>query len=87
MKFFFFCFFFKELKIILPRKILCEFDLHYEDPKLWSLLTVLVHLTCSSSGTAQEDLAPVVSQLFDVPAIPGEEPSEGKTWPSFFTSN
>ncbi|KAK7130748.1 hypothetical protein R3I94_016031 [Phoxinus phoxinus] len=39
--------------------------------------TYLVHLTCSSSGTAQEDLAPVVSQLFDVPAIPGEEPSGG----------
>ncbi|CAM4671032.1 unnamed protein product [Leuciscus chuanchicus] len=39
--------------------------------------TYLVHLNCSSSGTAQEDLAPVVSQLFDVPAIPGEEPSGG----------
>ncbi|XP_051733482.1 rab proteins geranylgeranyltransferase component A 1 [Ctenopharyngodon idella] len=39
--------------------------------------TYLVHLTCSSSGMAQEDLAPVVSQLFHVPAIPGEEPSEG----------
>ncbi|KAG1970015.1 rab proteins geranylgeranyltransferase component A [Pimephales promelas] len=39
--------------------------------------TYLVHLTCSSSGTAQEDLAPVVSQLFDVPAIPGEEPCGG----------
>ncbi|XP_067279326.1 rab proteins geranylgeranyltransferase component A 1 isoform X2 [Pseudorasbora parva] len=37
--------------------------------------TYLVHLTCSSSATAQEDLAPVVSQLFHVPAIPGEEPS------------
>jgi len=47
--------------------------------QLWSLLTDLVHLTCSSSGTAQEDLAPVVSQLFDVPAIPGEEPCGGKT--------
>lgn len=46
---------------------------------LWSLLTDLVHLTCSSSGTAQEDLAPVVSQLFDIPVIPGEEPSGGKT--------
>ncbi|XP_067231920.1 rab proteins geranylgeranyltransferase component A 1 [Chanodichthys erythropterus] len=39
--------------------------------------TYLVHLTCSSSGMAQEDLAPVVSQLFHVPAIPGEELSEG----------
>uniref|UniRef100_A0A671QLJ2 Rab proteins geranylgeranyltransferase component A 2-like n=1 Tax=Sinocyclocheilus anshuiensis TaxID=1608454 RepID=A0A671QLJ2_9TELE len=38
--------------------------------------TYLVHLTCSSSGTAQEDLAPVVSQLFHVSTIPGEEPSE-----------
>lgn len=41
-------------------------------------LTDLVHLTCSSSGMAQEDLAPVVSQLFHVPSIPGEEPSGGK---------
>ncbi|RXN05851.1 rab s geranylgeranyltransferase component A 2-like protein [Labeo rohita] len=39
--------------------------------------TYLVHLTCSSSGTAQEDLAPVVSQLFHVSTIPGEEPLEG----------
>ncbi|XP_056302629.1 rab proteins geranylgeranyltransferase component A 1 [Danio aesculapii] len=39
--------------------------------------TCLVHLTCSSSGTAQQDLAPVVSQLFDVPTTPGEDPSEG----------
>uniref|UniRef100_A0A9J8DJX5 CHM Rab escort protein n=1 Tax=Cyprinus carpio carpio TaxID=630221 RepID=A0A9J8DJX5_CYPCA len=39
--------------------------------------TYLVHLTCSSSGTAQEDLAPVVSELFHVSTIPGEEPSEG----------
>ncbi|XP_073727247.1 rab proteins geranylgeranyltransferase component A 1 [Misgurnus anguillicaudatus] len=39
--------------------------------------TYLVHLTCSSSGTAQEDLAPVVSRLFHVPTVPGEEPSEG----------
>uniref|UniRef100_A0A9J8CYP9 Rab proteins geranylgeranyltransferase component A n=1 Tax=Cyprinus carpio carpio TaxID=630221 RepID=A0A9J8CYP9_CYPCA len=38
--------------------------------------TYLVHLTCSSSGTAQEDLAPVVSELFHVSTIPGEEPSE-----------
>ncbi|XP_043077582.1 rab proteins geranylgeranyltransferase component A 1 [Puntigrus tetrazona] len=39
--------------------------------------TYLVHLTCSSSGTAKEDLAPVVSQLFHVSTISGEEPSEG----------
>uniref|UniRef100_A0A673MAP0 Rab proteins geranylgeranyltransferase component A n=1 Tax=Sinocyclocheilus rhinocerous TaxID=307959 RepID=A0A673MAP0_9TELE len=39
--------------------------------------TYLVHFTCSSSGTAQEDLAPVVSELFHVSTIPGEEPSEG----------
>uniref|UniRef100_A0A673M8F2 Rab proteins geranylgeranyltransferase component A n=1 Tax=Sinocyclocheilus rhinocerous TaxID=307959 RepID=A0A673M8F2_9TELE len=38
--------------------------------------TYLVHFTCSSSGTAQEDLAPVVSELFHVSTIPGEEPSE-----------
>uniref|UniRef100_A0A672RQ95 Rab proteins geranylgeranyltransferase component A n=1 Tax=Sinocyclocheilus grahami TaxID=75366 RepID=A0A672RQ95_SINGR len=36
----------------------------------------LVHLTCSSYGTAQEDLAPVVSELFHVSTILGEEPSE-----------
>ncbi|XP_059382745.1 rab proteins geranylgeranyltransferase component A 2-like [Carassius carassius] len=39
--------------------------------------TYLVHLTCSSSGTAQEDLAPVVSELFHISTVPGEEPSEG----------
>uniref|UniRef100_A0A8C8LWM7 Rab proteins geranylgeranyltransferase component A n=1 Tax=Oncorhynchus tshawytscha TaxID=74940 RepID=A0A8C8LWM7_ONCTS len=40
--------------------------------------TYLVHLTCSSaSGSAQEDLAPVVSRLFHTPASPGEEPAEG----------
>ncbi|TRY59391.1 hypothetical protein DNTS_004301 [Danionella cerebrum] len=39
--------------------------------------TFLVHLTSSSCGTAQEDLTPIVSQLFHVPAISGEEPSEG----------
>uniref|UniRef100_A0A8C2EFJ7 CHM Rab escort protein n=1 Tax=Cyprinus carpio TaxID=7962 RepID=A0A8C2EFJ7_CYPCA len=39
--------------------------------------TYLVHLTCSSSGTAQEDLAPVVSELFHVSTIPGEETSVG----------
>nr|AAI54208.1 Choroideremia [Danio rerio] len=39
--------------------------------------TCLVHLTCSSSGTAQQDLAPVVSQLFHIPTTPGEDPSEG----------
>lgn len=44
------------------------------------LLTDLVHLTCSSSGSAQEDLAPVISRLFHVPTVPGEEPSEGNIW-------
>ncbi|XP_051959799.1 rab proteins geranylgeranyltransferase component A 2-like [Xyrauchen texanus] len=39
--------------------------------------TYLVHLTCSSSGSAQEDLAPVISRLFHVPSSPGEEPEEG----------
>ncbi|XP_065143370.1 rab proteins geranylgeranyltransferase component A 1 [Paramisgurnus dabryanus] len=39
--------------------------------------TYLVHLTCSSSGSAHEDLAPVISRLFHVPTVPGEEPSEG----------
>ncbi|XP_051533454.1 rab proteins geranylgeranyltransferase component A 2-like isoform X2 [Myxocyprinus asiaticus] len=39
--------------------------------------TYLVHLTCSSSGSAQEDLAPVISRLFYVPSSPGEEPEEG----------
>ncbi|KAI7795643.1 rab proteins geranylgeranyltransferase component A 1 [Triplophysa rosa] len=38
--------------------------------------TYLVHLNCSSSNSAQEDLAPVVSRLFHVPSVPGEEPSE-----------
>uniref|UniRef100_A0A9J7Y5Z4 Rab proteins geranylgeranyltransferase component A n=1 Tax=Cyprinus carpio carpio TaxID=630221 RepID=A0A9J7Y5Z4_CYPCA len=45
--------------------------------------TYLVHLTCSSSGTAQEDLAPVVSELFHVSTIPGEEPSE-VLWVMYF---
>ncbi|XP_029557421.1 rab proteins geranylgeranyltransferase component A 1 isoform X2 [Salmo trutta] len=41
--------------------------------------TYLVHLTCSSaSGSAQEDLAPVVSRLFYTPVSPGEEPAEGE---------
>ncbi|XP_051537234.1 rab proteins geranylgeranyltransferase component A 1-like isoform X2 [Myxocyprinus asiaticus] len=38
--------------------------------------TYLVHLTCSSSGSAQEDLAPVISQLFHIPSSPGQEPEE-----------
>uniref|UniRef100_A0A8C1S4L4 Rab proteins geranylgeranyltransferase component A n=1 Tax=Cyprinus carpio TaxID=7962 RepID=A0A8C1S4L4_CYPCA len=45
--------------------------------------TYLVHLTCSSSGKAQEDLAPVISQLFHVSTIPGEEPSE-VLWVMYF---
>ncbi|KAJ7996391.1 hypothetical protein DPEC_G00236600 [Dallia pectoralis] len=40
--------------------------------------TYLVHLTCSSSGSAKEDLAPVVSRLFCIPASPGEESKEGE---------
>uniref|UniRef100_A0A6Q2X1M0 Rab proteins geranylgeranyltransferase component A n=1 Tax=Esox lucius TaxID=8010 RepID=A0A6Q2X1M0_ESOLU len=36
--------------------------------------TYLVHLTCSSSGSAREDLAPVVSRLFCIPVR--EEGSE-----------
>ncbi|KAL7844736.1 hypothetical protein SRHO_G00232750 [Serrasalmus rhombeus] len=39
--------------------------------------TYLVHLTCSSSGSAREDLAPVISRLFHVPSCPGEEPAQG----------
>ncbi|XP_046723538.1 rab proteins geranylgeranyltransferase component A 1 isoform X3 [Silurus meridionalis] len=35
--------------------------------------TYLVHLTCLSSGSAHEDLAPVVSRLFHVPSICTEE--------------
>ncbi|XP_056587662.1 rab proteins geranylgeranyltransferase component A 1 [Triplophysa dalaica] len=38
--------------------------------------TYLVHLNCSSLNSAQEDLSPVVSRLFHVPSVPGEEPSE-----------
>uniref|UniRef100_A0A8K9X9A8 Rab proteins geranylgeranyltransferase component A n=1 Tax=Oncorhynchus mykiss TaxID=8022 RepID=A0A8K9X9A8_ONCMY len=47
--------------------------------------TYLVHLTCSSaSGSAQEDLAPVVSRLFHTPAR--EEESRGPTvlWALYF---
>ncbi|XP_010893001.1 rab proteins geranylgeranyltransferase component A 1 [Esox lucius] len=40
--------------------------------------TYLVHLTCSSSGSAREDLAPVVSRLFCIPVSPGEESKEGE---------
>ncbi|XP_062868192.1 rab proteins geranylgeranyltransferase component A 1 [Trichomycterus rosablanca] len=39
--------------------------------------TYLVHLTCSSSGSAYEDLAPVVSRLFHIPSSPGEELVQG----------
>ncbi|KAI4884396.1 hypothetical protein NFI96_011240 [Prochilodus magdalenae] len=39
--------------------------------------TYLVHLICSSSGSAREDLAPVISRLFHVPSSPGEEPAQG----------
>ncbi|XP_066501979.1 rab proteins geranylgeranyltransferase component A 1 [Hoplias malabaricus] len=39
--------------------------------------TYLVHLTCMSSGSAYEDLAPVISKLFHVPSSPGEGPAEG----------
>uniref|UniRef100_A0A3B1IWR3 Rab proteins geranylgeranyltransferase component A n=1 Tax=Astyanax mexicanus TaxID=7994 RepID=A0A3B1IWR3_ASTMX len=35
----------------------------------------LVHLTCSSVGSAREDLEPVISKLFYVPSSPGEEPA------------
>ncbi|KAI1902760.1 hypothetical protein AGOR_G00019320 [Albula goreensis] len=38
--------------------------------------TFLVHLTCPSTGTAQEDLAPVVSRLFAEPASDGEDQGE-----------
>ncbi|XP_028839582.1 rab proteins geranylgeranyltransferase component A 1 [Denticeps clupeoides] len=37
--------------------------------------TYLVHLTCSSTGTAREDLGPVVSRMFYEPATPGDEPA------------
>ncbi|KAL0993890.1 hypothetical protein UPYG_G00115250 [Umbra pygmaea] len=41
--------------------------------------TYLVHLTCSSSsGSAKEDLAPVVSRLFCTAVSPEEEPTEGE---------
>ncbi|XP_062408998.1 rab proteins geranylgeranyltransferase component A 1 [Sardina pilchardus] len=39
--------------------------------------TFLVHLTCSSKGTAQEDLEPLISRMFYVPPSPGEELAEG----------
>ncbi|XP_058271604.1 rab proteins geranylgeranyltransferase component A 1 [Hemibagrus wyckioides] len=39
--------------------------------------THLVHLTCSSSGSAHEDLAPVVSRLFHVPNSCKEECVQG----------
>uniref|UniRef100_A0A3B1J829 CHM Rab escort protein n=1 Tax=Astyanax mexicanus TaxID=7994 RepID=A0A3B1J829_ASTMX len=39
--------------------------------------TYLVHLTCSSVGSAREDLEPVISKLFYVPSSPGEEPAPG----------
>lgn len=39
--------------------------------------TYLVHLTCSSSGSAHEDLAPVVSRLFHVPSSCTEESIQG----------
>ncbi|GAA6074032.1 rab proteins geranylgeranyltransferase component A 1, partial [Tachysurus ichikawai] len=35
--------------------------------------THLVHLTCSSSGSAHDDLAPVISRLFHVPSSCKEE--------------
>lgn len=39
--------------------------------------TFLVHLTCTSRGTAREDLEPLISRMFYVPPSPGEEPPEG----------
>lgn len=39
--------------------------------------TFLVHLTCTSKGTAREDLEPLISRMFYVPPSPGEEPPEG----------
>lgn len=39
--------------------------------------TFLVHLTCTSRGTAREDLEPLISRMFYVPSSPGEEPPEG----------
>ncbi|XP_026883033.1 rab proteins geranylgeranyltransferase component A 1 [Electrophorus electricus] len=39
--------------------------------------TYLVHLTCPASGSAREDLAPVISNLFHVPNSSGEEPMQG----------
>ncbi|KAF5898403.1 rab proteins geranylgeranyltransferase component A 2-like, partial [Clarias magur] len=43
--------------------------------------TYLVHLTCSSSGSAHEDLAPVVSRLFHVPSSFTEEFVQGSEKP------
>ena len=39
--------------------------------------TFLVHLTCSSKGTAREDLESLIAQMFYVPPSPGEELAEG----------
>ncbi|XP_060791781.1 rab proteins geranylgeranyltransferase component A 1 isoform X2 [Neoarius graeffei] len=39
--------------------------------------TYLVHLTCSSSGSAHEDLAPVVSRLFHVPSSCTDDSVQG----------
>lgn len=41
------------------------------------VLKDLVHLTSSSSGSAYEDLAPVVSRLFHIPCAPSEGSSQG----------
>ncbi|KAJ8405803.1 hypothetical protein AAFF_G00312400 [Aldrovandia affinis] len=44
--------------------------------------TYLVHLTCPSSGTAQEDLAPVVSRLFTEPTSAEEQGEVGSEKPT-----
>uniref|UniRef100_A0A8C9SP15 Rab proteins geranylgeranyltransferase component A n=1 Tax=Scleropages formosus TaxID=113540 RepID=A0A8C9SP15_SCLFO len=46
--------------------------------------TYLVHLTCPSSGSAREDLQPVVSRLFTKPASAGEEGTPAVLWAVYF---
>jgi len=47
-------------------------------PTILSSPPDLVHLTCSSMGSAHQDLSPVVSRMFQTTTSDGEEPSEGR---------
>uniref|UniRef100_A0A8C9SXD7 Rab proteins geranylgeranyltransferase component A n=1 Tax=Scleropages formosus TaxID=113540 RepID=A0A8C9SXD7_SCLFO len=46
--------------------------------------TYLVHLTCPSSGSAREDLQPVVSRLFTKPASDGSDERPAVLWAVYF---